>query len=49
MGLFNKFKNLFKKEEKDEEELQKYSNKKQNMYDWYKSLNKFLQEVDKLK
>ena len=24
MGLFNKFKNLFKKEEKDEEELQKY-------------------------
>ena len=32
-----------------EEELQKYSNKKQNMYDWYKSLNKFLQEVDKLK
>lgn len=30
------------------EEYQKYSNKKIGMFRWYKSLNKFLQEVDKI-
>ncbi len=30
------------------EELEKYSNKKLEMYSWYKTLNKFIEEVDKL-
>lgn len=30
------------------EELDKYSNKKLGMYEWYKSLNKFIKEIDKL-
>lgn len=30
------------------EELEKYSNKKLGMYSWYKTLNKFIEEVDKL-
>lgn len=30
-----------------EEELEKYSYKKSGMYSWYKSLNKFLYNVDK--
>lgn len=31
-----------------EEELEKYSNKKKEMYEWYKSLNEFIKKVDKL-
>ena len=30
------------------EELEKYSNKKLGMYTWYKSLNKFLQNIEDL-
>lgn len=32
----------------DEEKYQKFSNKKIGMFNWYNSLNKFLEEVDKL-
>lgn len=32
-----------------EEELDKYKNKKVGMFEWYKSLNKFLENVDNLK
>lgn len=32
----------------NEEEYQKFSNKKIGVFDWYKSLNKFLEEVDRL-
>ena len=28
-------------------ELKKYSNKKSNMFDWYKSLNEFLENIEK--
>ena len=28
-------------------ELEKYSNKKSNMFDWYKSLNEFLENIEK--
>ena len=31
----------------NDEELEKYSNKKLNMFNWYKSLNKFLENVEK--
>lgn len=36
------------KKEYDEEELQKYSNKKLGMFDWYKSLNKFIENIVEL-
>ncbi len=32
----------------NEIEFQKYANKKKGMFEWYKSLNKFLEEVDKI-
>lgn len=32
----------------DEEIYQKFVNKKIGMFNWYNSLNKFLEEVDKL-
>lgn len=32
----------------NEEEFQKFATKKNGMFKWYKSLNKFLKEVDKL-
>ncbi len=32
----------------DEEKYQKFVNKKIGMFNWYNSLNKFLEEVDKL-
>lgn len=31
------------------EELEKYSNKKLGMYSWYKSLNKFLENINNYK
>jgi len=30
------------------EEFKKYCNKKKGMYNWYKSLNEFIKEIDKL-
>ena len=33
----------------NEEELTRYQNRKLGMYEWYKSLNKFLENVDNLK
>ena len=32
-----------------EEELEKYSNRKLGMYEWYKGINRFLEEVDKIR
>ena len=29
-------------------DLEEYSNKKLNMFDWYKSLNEFLENVEKI-
>ena len=33
----------------NEEELIRYQNRKLGMFEWYKSLNKFLENVDNLK
>ncbi len=33
----------------NEEELTRYQNRKFGIFEWYKSLNKFLENVDKLK
>ena len=43
----NRYKNIMK-DNYNEEEFQKYANKKKGMFSWYKSLNVFLEEVDKL-
>ena len=42
--------NRWKKLNKDytEEELEKYKNKKLGMYKWYKSLNEFIERIDKI-
>lgn len=32
-----------------EEKLEKYSNRKLGMYEWYKGINRFLEEVDKIR
>ena len=36
------------KKEYTEEEYHKYAEKKKGMFKWYKSINKFLENVDKL-
>lgn len=41
----NRWKNI---NEYDEEKYLKFANKKIGMFNWYDSLNKFLEEVDKL-
>ena len=43
----NRYKDIMK-ENYDEEKFQKYANKKKGMFDWYKSINKFLINIDKL-
>lgn len=43
----NRYKNVMK-DYFNEEDFQKYANKKKGMFSWYKSLNKFLEEVDKI-
>ena len=45
--VLNRWKNIMKNNY-TEEEYQKYSEKKKGMFDWYNSLNRFLEEVDKL-
>lgn len=40
---------LSSREEYTQEEKEKYAEKKKKMFKWYKSLNKFLKEIDKLK
>lgn len=41
----NRYKSIMK-DNFNEDEFQKYANKKKSMFNWYKSLNKFLEEVD---
>lgn len=43
----NRYKNTME-DNYNEVEFQKYANKKKDMFEWYKSLNKFLEEVDKI-
>lgn len=45
--VLNRWKNIMKNNY-TEEEYHKYSEKKKGMFDWYNSLNRFLEEVDKL-
>lgn len=47
---YNRCINRWKKQKNSytEEELERYSNKKLGMYSWYKSLNKFLEDVESL-
>lgn len=42
----NRWKN---KNEFDEEEFNRFAEKKKGMYSWYKSLNRFLEEIEKIK
>lgn len=43
----NRYKNIMK-DNYSEEEIQKYAEKKKEMFKWYKSLNKFILELDKI-
>ena len=43
----NRYKNIMK-DNYTEEEFNKYANKKKGMFDWYKGLNKFLEEIEKM-
>ena len=43
----NRYKNIMK-DNFNEEDFQKYANKKKGMFSWYKGLNRFLEEVDKM-
>lgn len=45
--VLNRWKNIMKNNY-TEEEYQKYSEKKKGMFDWYNSLNRFLDKIDKI-
>ena len=45
-SCINRWKN--QKNSYTKEDLERYSNKKLGMYSWYKSLNKFLEDVESL-
>ena len=40
-------KNIIKKDFFTNEELEKYKEKKKNIYKWYKYTNEFLEKIDK--
>lgn len=44
----NRYKNIMK-DNYNEEDFQKYANKKKGMFSWYKGLNKFLEKIEKIK
>ena len=44
----NRYKNIMK-DNYNEEDFQKYANRKKGMFSWYKGLNKFLEKIEKIK
>ena len=44
----NRYKNIIK-DNYNEEDSQKYANRKKGMFSWYKGLNKFLEKIEKIK